>query len=45
MLYSKIHKKISLGEYSSLRRKKKEKKTISIYVILRKTLGGENRKK
>ena len=24
MLYSKIHKKISLGEYSSLREKKKE---------------------
>ena len=29
MLYSKIHKKISLGEYSSLK-KKREKKTISI---------------
>ena len=25
MLYSKIHKKISLGEYSSLRKKKKKK--------------------
>ena len=24
MLYSKIHKKISLGEYSSLRKKRKE---------------------
>ena len=30
MLYSKIHKKISLGEYSSLRKKKEKKKTISI---------------
>ena len=25
MLYSKIHKKISLGEYSSLRKKKRRK--------------------
>ena len=26
MLYSKIHKKISLGEYSSLRKEKKNRK-------------------
>ena len=37
MLYSKINKKISLGEYSSLRKKKE--KTISIQVIIRKHLG------
>ena len=29
-LYSKIHKKISLGEYSCLRKKKGKEKTISI---------------
>ena len=42
-LYSKIHKKISLGEYSGLRKKEK-KKTISIQVIIRKTLGVKQKK-
>ena len=41
MLYSKIHKKISLGEYSSLRKKKQ--KTISIQVII--NTWGLNRKR
>jgi hypothetical protein len=42
MLYSKIHKEISLGEYSSLRKKKKNHFNLG---NLEKNTWGLNRKK
>ena len=47
MLYSKIHKEISLGEYSSLRRKKKKREKESHFNLgnLEKNTWGLKQKK
>ena len=45
MLYSKIHKKISLGEYSCLRKKKREKENHFNLGNLEKNTWGLKQKK
>ena len=44
MLYSKIHKKISLGEYSSLRKKKKRENHFNLGNLEKNTLGLNQKK-